>query len=588
MAMLLRPLGALLLGAAWATTPTQPTIEDMLAAGSNTVSQTGPTSSGNTGPTSSGVSSDPNGVGSQLAAPAPAPHTDMFGRAPAAPMNPMAMMGGLLGGNKQAAPGAPAGAPAPANPIMDSLLNSVEARMPLNAKMAAKAGIKQPISQESQEIVGGIVGSFMHSASLKDSEKHCLERNLGHLTGDVVGTAEDVVKAVKAIIAGHPGKAAVGQQAQQAQAKSQGAMVSAGLDGGMKLTSLITETTSLMKNCVKGDALKMLEETGHHLIDMKYVSHRLLVSGVDIAHRLSDGIIAYENKDWHRFGQDIGIAMRKVLLSNSTRGSRLPEGVPEEAIIQETTEGLLEGFFARGVGVEITDQAAPDVDIQLDLHQCIAGNHEFFKEVWLAMWNLVAELAVDAGKHEFNNPFESGGVQGDQPKWMGEIMVAMMQVPMALSRCNIGQETQQMLMQAIKSVRYLKVHFLFPQHVITGNEATHLMAKAVQEWTNWNFKGFGQQIGIILREFVLLMYPQQYFVDSSGRLRRQLSSKPGVKVGGLTLSPTFVTLTVGGVAMSMLIALVAIRGLRTTTFAGRQDLIPHTDELDIENDIEVE
>jgi hypothetical protein len=84
------------------------------------------------------------------------------------------------------------------------------------------------------------------------------------------------------------------------------------------------------------------------------------------------------------------------------------------------------------------------------------------------------------------------------------------------------------------------------------------------------------------------MYPQQYFVDSSGRLRRQLSSKPGVKVGGLTLSPTFVTLTVGGVAMSMLIALVAIRGLRTTTFAGRQDLIPHTDELDIENDMEVE
>lgn len=477
------------------------------------------------------------------------------------------------------------------SPVTESVLDSIEARMPINSKMAAKAGVQQPISQESQEIVSGIVGAFMHKVQLSQGEKGCLERNVAHLTGDIVGASQDLVKAIKAIIAGHPSNAS--SVSAQVQAQSQGAMVSAGLDGGMKVTSLITETTTLMKNCVKGDALRMLEETGHHCIDMKWVSHRLLVSGVDIAHRLSDGIIAFEGNQWHRFGEDIGIALRKILLSRSERGSSLPEGVPEEAIIQETTAGLMEGFFARGTGVEVTDKAAPDVDIRLDLHRCIAGNHEFFKEIWLAMWNLIAELAVDAGHHEFNNPFQQGSSQQDQPKWMGEIMVAMMQVPMALSRCNIDAETQQMLMQAIQSIQYLKVHFLFPQHAVTADEATQRLAKAVEAWTNWNFQGFGMQIGKLLREFVLLMYPQQYYVDPTGALRRQLNPKADcgsncVKVGGMAFSPSFMAFIVGGISVTMLVGLVAIRGLRATSFKNYRDSDAPLDGSDVENFLEVE
>lgn len=407
----------------------------------------------------------------------------------------------------------------------------------------------------------------MHRVTLLPGEKTCLENNLATLTFDVVGAASDLAKGIKAIMAGRPGNS------QSMRRDSQGDVVSAGLDGAMKLTSLVTMATSLLKNCVHGDALEMLKATGRHFINMQYVSHRLLVSGVDVAHRLSDGIIAYEAHDWHRFGADIGISIRKILLSNATTGARLPEGVPEQAIIEETTAGLMSGFFVRGAGVEITDAAVPDVDIQLDLHRCIAGNHEFFKEIWLALWNLIAQLSVNIPGHDMENPFKTTNPDGSQPKWMGELMVAMMQVPVALSRCNIGQESQQMLMEAIKSIKYLKVHFLFPQHTMTADEATKRMAKAVEAWTNWDFKAFGTQIGKILREFVLLMYPQggayqqQYSVDAGGRLRRQLIQKSlsmkGVKVAGRTFSPTFVAFIVGGVASSMLVAMVAVRGLRS-------------------------
>jgi len=458
------------------------------------------------------------------------------------------------------------------NPIMGDLLKSVEAKMPMNQKAAAKAGIQQPISQESREIVSGIVEKFMHKIDLEPGEKECLEHNLATLTADVVGTTEDLVKAIKAIIAGKPGQGVD----PSIRAQAQGTMVSAGLDGAMKLTSLITLATTLMKNCVQGDALQMLKDTGANFINMQYIGERFLVSGVDIAHRLADGILAFEHHDWHRFGEDIGISLRKILLSNSTRGAQLPEGVPEEAIIQETTEGLMEGFFASGSGVEITDTAAPNVDIQLDLHRCIAGNHEFFKEVWLAMWNLIAELSVNAGNGKFENPFTEKNSDGSQPKWMGEFMVAMMQVPMALSRCNVDQDTQQMMMEAIKSIKDLKVKFLFPTHIITADEATQRMAKAIASWTNWDFKDFGKQIGKLLEEFVLLMYPQRLYIDSKGQ-RRLIHKKKTTTLANLT-SPSFMAFMVGVVSMSMLLTLFAARVMRLRKQRNYGDECPATAE----------
>merc|ERR1719502_2000557 len=112
------------------------------------------------------------------------------------------------------------------NPMTEAALDAIEAREPVNAKLAQSMGYKQPISQESQEIVSGIVGAFMHKVDLNAGEKSCLERNLAHLTGDIVGASEDLIKAIKAIIAGRPGS---GNFSDRFKAQSQGQMVSAGL-----------------------------------------------------------------------------------------------------------------------------------------------------------------------------------------------------------------------------------------------------------------------------------------------------------------------------------------------------------------------
>lgn len=451
------------------------------------------------------------------------------------------------------------------NGLMGSLLGAVEGNMP---GQAGHFGHAAPVSEESREIVSGIVEAFMHKYQLAPGEKQCLEDNLATLTADVVGTGQDVVTAVKAFVPDN-GPMPTNPDAAFKNPKTQGKLVSAGMDGAMKISSLATQATSLAKTCIRGDALEMMKAVGRHFVNMSYVGHRMLVSGVDIAEALGDSVIAFESKKYHHFGTDIGTAFRKVILSTNETGTQLPEGIPEESIIQSTTQGLMDGFFTRGAKVEITDSADPSVDIMLDLHQCIAGNGDFFKEIFMGLWHFIAQMAANGEQHGMGgDPFAMTNPDGSQPKWMGELMIAMMQVPMALSRCNIGQSSQQMMMEAIKSIQYLQVHFQFPEYHMHSNQAAAQMARAITAWGHWNFEEFGSELGKLLREFVMLMFPQAYSVDANGRLRRQLDVKASpwtqaLRTGHQPLSAASLTFLLSGVALTLVVALVAVRGLRS-------------------------
>lgn len=404
---------------------------------------------------------------------------------------------------------------------MASLLTSVAGPMAGSQGNAAKGAHSidgQVVSQDSMAVVGGLVEAFMHKVKLQPGERSCLENNVGQLTGDVMGTVEDIVLGVKALIAGNG----------TVKRGATGNVVSAGIDSAMKITSLVTLSTHLIKNCVHGDALALLNTTAHHLINGTYLGKRFLVNGIDIAQHLSDSIFAFESHDFHRFGADIGLSLRKILLSNATNGTRLPEGIPEQVIIQKATDGLMKGFFVSGSAVEITDKAYPDIDIVINLHRCIAGNSPFFKELWMSAWDLFAQLSVNAQQHGLFSANQNGPGMGQpqgQPKWSGELMVAMMQFPVALEKCGIAQDMQDMFMEAIKSLNDVQVQFKFPDTQFTATEAPDRMARAVEAWTNWDFEGFGFELGTLFRELTMLAFPQKYAVDASGKLQRYTQIK---------------------------------------------------------------
>jgi hypothetical protein len=403
---------------------------------------------------------------------------------------------------------------------------------------------KVTLSAESMDIVSGIIEAFMHRVKLRPGEKRCMEKNVALLTGDVMDAGLDVVNAIKAAI---PKTGANGTQQHQPFNA-----VGTGLDGAMKITSLITLSTQLVKNCVKGDALDLLKKTGHHLINMKFVVNRFIVNGVDVAHALSDGIIAFNARDFHRFGLDIGTALRKILLSKASHGKKLPEGVPEKEIIEETTAGLMDGFFSTGSDVEITDAADTRVDINLDLHRCVAGNSDFFKDIFMGLWSLVAQMSANKEQHGLDGKTQA------QSAWTNELMSALAQLPIVLQRCNVGPQTEGMMSEAIQSLTQLQVNIKFPSKGFSPKFATEEMAKAVDAWTKWKFKDFGMELGRLLRALVLQAVPQKYSLDAIGRL--QLNA--GVSTP-TSFKPVVNTSVIVGAAVACFLALTAVRLYRS-------------------------
>jgi hypothetical protein len=426
----------------------------------------------------------------------------------------------------------------PANP-MATLLSGLA--NPLAASRTAGKGpfTSAALSQTSTEVVSGMVEAFMHKVKLEPGERNCLENNMRVVSGDVMGTVGDVVTTVKTLMNGNG----------TVQKKQTGSLVSAGMDSAMKITSLITSSIQLVKNCVHGDAVELMDQTAKNLLNGTYLANRFIVNGVDIAHYLSDSVVAFDARNYHKFGYDIGTGLRKMLLSKSQNATRLPEGMPQEEIIQECTDGLMKGFFASGSAIEITDAAHPDVDIVIDLHTCIAGNSAFFKELWLAAWNLVAQLALNGDQHEFGSAHQQRG----QPKWEGELMVAMMQFPTALSNCGMDQSIQAMFSEAINSLSQVNAKIQFPNGNFKSNAAADEMAKAVEAWTTWNFEAFGYQLGKFLRQIVLIAFPQKYAVDDTGRLRLYSQHKTeGESV------PTTVAV-IAGASFAMILGFAALR-----------------------------
>jgi len=230
----------------------------------------------------------------------------------------------------------------------------------------------------------------------------------------------------------------------------------------------------------------------------------------------------------------------------------------------------MKGFFIHGSSVEITDAVHPDIDIVISLHQCIVQNSEFFGELWMAAWDLIAKVSVHADAHGLGNASQELQSQqaGGQPKWAGELMIAMMQFPMALSKCGVNEEMQSTFMEAIQSLNSIRVQFHMPSTGLAqysvNNEATEVsekMAKAVRAWTTWNFEGFGYELGELFRDLVMLAFPQKYSVDASGRLRRYSQSLVVSK--STASSASSASVIIGGAAMTLLVALAVVRTRRS-------------------------
>merc|ERR1719198_611409 len=141
-------------------------------------------------------------------------------------------------------------------------------------------------------------------------------------------------------------------------------------------------------------------------------------------------------------------------------------------------------------------------------------------------------------------------------------MIALMQFPTALANCGVAQDVQEMFQEAIKTLGDMKVQVNIPRDQVNGNTVADDMAQAVEAWTNWNFQGFGYEIGKLLRELVMLALPQKYSVDASGRLQRATQEKSASVASSMMI--------IGGAATSLLVVFAVVRTHRSTSRASAE------------------
>jgi len=98
---------------------------------------------------------------------------------------------------------------------------------------------------------------------------------------------------------------------------------------GMQLSANMQHMVHLahevVKKCMHADALAAFQLAGRHMRNMQYMEGRFRANGKEIAVELANATKAYEHNNPHEFGNNIGLALRKVLLSN-TNNTDLPEG----------------------------------------------------------------------------------------------------------------------------------------------------------------------------------------------------------------------------------------------------------------------
>merc|ERR1712070_370506 len=85
-----------------------------------------------------------------------------------------------------------------------------------------------------------------------------------------------------------------------------------------------------------------------------YVGGRLIANGVDILTELTDATSAYDSGKLRKFGEDLGGAWRKVLLS---KRSYMDFEMPSSEDMSKMTQGLVASLFGNGMTLHLaTDQ----------------------------------------------------------------------------------------------------------------------------------------------------------------------------------------------------------------------------------------
>jgi len=192
--------------------------------------------------------------------------------------------------------------------------------------------------------------------------------------------------------------------------------------------------------------------------------------------------------------------------------------------------------------------AYPPAVFNLDLQRCVTMNLPLFRTAWEPVWQLLAQSV-------------SGHSQGKGELDPSMVVMSMFNLQLALQQCGISPQQEAFLIDALGS-GHLHAKVIVPQMRVKGDEISAAAARAIQDWEHQQWYDFGTELGGLLREIVLITFPQKYSVDESGKLRRQIlgaSELPGRLLPAFKRSGFLVIIACFIGAMMVAMAFVRIR-----------------------------
>lgn len=299
-------------------------------------------------------------------------------------------------------------------------------------------------SREASEIVQGLTEAFLggEHGSLSEKELNCLSNGAGKMAGGMLDTAGRTAESYHFLKSQHRGQSLDAQYA----AAQAGLYVNpgmsnpidpliAGLELSQRLARLMEFEKEFARECLKEDAIEQINAAVHHMSNTTFVGSRLVANGVDVVTELGKAVDAFDDKEYRGFGDNIGLAARRVLISKRGEGINALLHTPTDEEIEDVTTGLVKSIFGQGMSVQVKSDAIttyappppgmfttqvdvinnssvkvptaptlipwtllPTTEVDVDLRQCVGGNKELFESAWRPVFATMERVAVSSSK----------------------------------------------------------------------------------------------------------------------------------------------------------------------------------------------
>merc|ERR1712187_485795 len=193
-----------------------------------------------------------------------------------------------------------------------------------------------------------------------------------------------------------------------------------------------------------------------------------------------------------------------------------------------------------------TPPTLPPPEVDIDLHKCFVDN----AYIWKSAWTPIFELGGEAT-----------GASAEPPA-MTDLMTSMVDVQLAMRRCDIGPAQEAMLFDTWEAGGKFKTDLNMPDTKVRTGAVPSLLSSALEDFKYRDWHAFGSQLGKAMQQMAVATFPEEYEVDDTGKLRRIIIEARELGQTGATWNKSMTVATVfslASVAFTVLGLLVVFR-----------------------------